>query len=102
MRVEEHIFCIRFPDITGYGDIGPERFEDYIFVGYHYIVPVLFEEYIFGILSMLISALLRRLHLPEHHAVYVPYIYAASSYWSTCALQGVYWSTASLPPSGYQ
>ena len=48
MRVEEYIFCIRFPDITGYGDIGPERFEDYIFVGYHYIVPVLFEEYIFG------------------------------------------------------
>ena len=38
MRFEEHIFCTRFPDITGYGDIDHERFEDYIFVGYHYIV----------------------------------------------------------------
>ena len=30
-----------------------------------------FEEYIVGILSILISALLRRLHLPEHQATYV-------------------------------
>ena len=48
---KEHIFCIRFPDITGYGDIDHERFEDYIFVGYHYIVPGSLAEYIFGIPS---------------------------------------------------
>ena len=51
VRFEEHIFCIRFPDITGYGDIDHERFEDYIFVGYHYIVPGSLVEYIFGIPS---------------------------------------------------
>ena len=33
-----------FSAFAGYDDIGPERFEDYIFVVFHYIVPVLFEE----------------------------------------------------------
>ena len=36
--------------------------------GHVYIVPVRFEEYIVGILFTLISAFLRRLHLPEHQA----------------------------------
>ena len=46
VRFEEDIFRIRFPDITGYVNIGPERFEDYIFVGYHCIDPGLLAEYI--------------------------------------------------------
>ena len=48
-----HLRLARFPPcglrstfsaFAGYDDIGPERFEDYIFVVFHYIVPVLFEE----------------------------------------------------------
>ena len=35
-----------FPDITGYGDIDHERFEDYMVVGYHYIDPGSLAEYL--------------------------------------------------------
>ena len=78
------------------GHLRSWRFEEYIVV-HHY-------------LSMVISALLRRLHLPEHQSTFAPtasrstlswfflclnsHICAASIYWSTCVLQGVHFSVA--------
>ena len=78
------------------GHLRSWRFEEYIVV-HHY-------------LSMVISALLRRLHLPEHQSTFAPtasrstlswfflclnsHNGAASIYWSTCVLQRVHFSVA--------
>ena len=67
-------------------------------------LPVRFEEYIVGILFTLISAFLRRLHLPEHQAGELTSTLQPSIGVPVHGriLFPVYWSTVSLPHSGYR